>query len=93
MNHEPTRCLRPDCRFSPLLGLTEIGGLEVFAYCSIACKEFTEASLVVARSEPTTETERRSHQLILINELLNLRAHAAEYDEAPGLCGVLDAGS
>lgn len=75
MNHEPMRCLRPDCRWAPLPALTESGALEVSKYCSTACEQWLIAAVENARSNETPEVERQAHRLFLVGELLNLRDH------------------
>lgn len=84
MTHDPTRCLRPGCRFAPLPAMTESGGLEVFAYCSPACKDWTESALTVARREHSPTVERQAERLDVLARLLDLREHPSEYDAANG---------
>lgn len=92
----PTRCLRPDCRWVPELSLTDNGGLEISAYCSLACRVFCVAGHALANAEQTTETQRQMQRLSLVNDMLNLREHPSQYDEglseADGIRGVLDVG-
>lgn len=76
--HDPTRCLRPNCRFSPLPALTSAGGLEVSAFCSDACEEWAIAATVNARCEESPTAIRQAHRLLLIDELLNLRDHPTD---------------
>ena len=82
MTHDPTRCLRPGCRFAPLPALTESGGVEVFAYCGSECKQWSEAAVVVARSPYSPTIERQSEQLFVLARLLDLREHPTEYNGA-----------
>ena len=84
MTHDPTRCLRPGCRFAPLPALTESGGVEVFAYCSPECKAWLEAAVFVARSPFSPTVERQSEQLFALADLLDLREHPAEYRTVNG---------
>jgi hypothetical protein len=84
MKHDPTRCLRPGCRFAPLPALTESGGVEVFAYCSPECKAWAEAAVAVARSPFSPTVERQSEQLFVLADLLDLREHPAEYRPVNG---------
>ncbi|MFF5537877.1 hypothetical protein ACFY71_36365 [Streptomyces cinerochromogenes] len=78
MTNEPTRCLRPDCRWAPLPALTESGSLEVSQYCSDACAQWMKAALVNARCQDSPAVERQAHRLFLIAELLNLRDHPSD---------------
>lgn len=84
MTHDPVRCLRPGCRFAPLPALTESGGLEVFAYCGLECKSWTEAALTVAQSRHSPTIERQAEQLDVLARLLDLREHPAEFDTING---------
>lgn len=82
MPHQDSKtCLRPDCRFSPQPFMSDAGTLSVDAYCSTACRTWTEAAVVVARAPFSPVIERQSERLFLVAQLLNLRDHPADYDE------------
>ena len=74
-----TTCLRPGCQFAPMPALTESGALEVFAYCSVECKAWTEAATVVAKSPTSPTAERRAERLDVMARLLDLREYPSEY--------------
>jgi hypothetical protein len=84
MTQDPTRCLRPDCRFAPLPALTESGALELFAYCSPECKAWTEAALTVAQAEHSPTVELQAERLYVVARLLDLRDHPSEYTPVNG---------
>lgn len=76
--HDPTRCARPECCFSPLLTLNESGGLAVSGFCSEACREWLLNAVHNARCALSLKVERQAQRLLLIAELLNLRDHPTD---------------
>ncbi|WP_329069891.1 hypothetical protein [Streptomyces sp. NBC_01429] len=80
MNTPPARCLRPDCTFHPEPLLTEDGALDVSAYCSRSCQDWTRAAVIVAQSTYSTAIERQARRLYALKALLDLRENASEVD-------------
>ncbi|MEV8393857.1 hypothetical protein ACWC0A_35085 [Streptomyces scopuliridis] len=74
------RCLRPTCNFHPEPQLTADGALNVSAFCSQSCQDWTEAALIVASSVYSTATERQAKRLYALKQLLDLRDHPSEVD-------------
>ncbi|MER7575287.1 hypothetical protein [Streptomyces sp. NPDC126514] len=80
MNHDPTRCARPECRFSPLPEINADGVLEVSLFCSKACRGYCIAAYYTSNADPTDEVQRQLRQLVLVNALLDLRESPSEWD-------------
>ncbi|OMI41563.1 hypothetical protein [Streptomyces sparsogenes] len=57
--------------------------LEMFAYCSMSCKEFTEAAVAVAEAPFSAAVERQAEWLFDVSRLLDARTNPGDF-EAPG---------
>ncbi|MFI2716308.1 hypothetical protein ACH5AI_08145 [Streptomyces collinus] len=79
--HEQARCLRPDCRWTPLPTVNDAGGVEISPYCSDACRIVCVAAYYTANAEPSPEKERQMRQLVHVMALLDLREHPAQYSD------------
>ncbi|MFD7900147.1 hypothetical protein [Streptomyces sp. NPDC059743] len=75
---DPARCLRPTCAFHVLPHLTEDDALSLFAYCSAACKEWTEEAVSVAQAPYSPAIERQAERLDALARLLDLRDHSSD---------------
>ncbi len=80
---DPTGCLRPGCRFYPQPHMNDRDELEMFAYCSMSCKEFTEAAVAVAEAPFSAAVERQAEWLFDVSRLLDARTNPGDF-EAPG---------